>query len=315
MLPFDEFMALALYHPQLGYYRQDRTRVGRDAQSDFYTATSSGPIFGELISAACINLLGTQDLRDFTFIEIGAEPGGGVLKDVAHPFGSAHTLQLGERLDLSPHGERLIVFSNELFDAQPVRRVVGRAGVWREIGVRLRDDGRLEEMELNADRMRPLTLPSDHTLPSPAAEGYIIDLPFAASVLAADLAAQSWKGLFIACDYGKSWRELTEASPRGTARAYRRHQQSNDLLALPGEQDLTAHVCWDWLGGTLATHGFESPQVDSQEAFFVRHAGDFIGRMLAAEAAHFSPRKMSLLQLIHPANLGQKFQVLHAVRT
>ena len=62
-------------------------------------------------------------------------------------------------------------------------------------------------------------------------EGYLIDAPFAATALAEKIAGQSWTGLFVAFDYGKSWRELIEAAPAGTARAYHRHTQSNDLLA------------------------------------------------------------------------------------
>jgi len=56
------------------------------------------------------------------------------------------------------------------------------------------------------------------------------------------------------------------------------------------------------------------PVVESQELFFVRHAAAFLEATTAAEAARFSPRKQSLLQLLHPAHLGQKFQVLHAWR-
>jgi len=118
----------------------------------------------------------------------------------------------------------------------------------------------------------------------------------------------------VAIDYGKSLRELAEETPAGTVRAYYRHTLSNDLLARPGEQDLTCHVCWDWLAAALARHGFAAPVVESQEAFFIHHAAAFIAATTAAEAAHFSRRKLALLQLLHPGNLGQKFQVLHARR-
>ena len=40
----------------------------------------------------------------------------------------------------------------------------------------------------------------------------------------------------------------------------------------------------------------------------------FIASASAAEAARFSPRKLALLQLLHPAHMGQKFQVMHALR-
>ncbi len=301
-ITFARFMELALYHPEVGYYRRARARVGYAPGTDFFTASTSGPIFGELVAAACVQLLGTRDPREYTFIEIGAEPGGGVLAGVAHPFAGVRLLRLGEPLALSG---RCVVFSNELFDAQPCLRHVFRQGRWRELGVRLEGD-RLVEVELPLSSSAPPDAPGE--------EGDHFDQPRAAAELAAAIAGQPWTGLFVAFDYGKSLRELTEACPAGTVRAYHRHTQSNDLLARPGEQDLTCHVCWDWLAAALTRHGFASPAVDSQEAFFIRHAADFIAATSAAEAARLSRRKLALLQLLHPAHLGQKFQVLHAVR-
>jgi SAM-dependent MidA family methyltransferase len=302
-LTFAEFMALALYDETVGYYRREQQRVGYAPGSDFFTASTSGPVFGELVAAACVTLLDGRDPREFTFVEIGAEPEGGVLRDVAHPFGAARIVRVGEPGELRGP---CVVFSNELFDAQPFRRFVFRAGAWRELGVELRQDA-LVEVELN----RAVNVDA---LPKQSAEGYVIDAPLAAAELARAIAAQPWTGLFVACDYGKTWREIVEAAPAGTARAYFRHTQSNDLLAQPGEQDLTCHVCWDWLGDALARESFAAPHVESQEAFFLRHAGEFIAAATAAEAARLSRRKLALMQLLHPAHLGQKFQVLHAWR-
>lgn len=305
-LPFSEFMRLALYDPTLGYYRANRARVGYGPGTDFFTASTSAPVFGELVAAACVNLLKGRDPQAFEFVEIGAEPDRPVLRDIAHPFKAARTIRVGEPLALSGP---CIVFSNELFDAQPFRRFVFRAGTWREQGVAFRD-GSLQLVDLPG---APADLPGG-TLPATAPEGYVIDAPLASVALLREIAAQPWTGLFVACDYGKSWAELAEACPAGTARAYHRHTQSNDLLAQPGEQDLTCHICWDWLSAALNDAGFTATRVDSQESFWVRQAAGFIERTVAAEAARLSPRKLALMQLLHPAHLGQKFQVLHARR-
>ncbi len=315
-LRFDAFMRLALYDPELGYYRRDRLRVGRDRSADFYTATSLGPLFGELVAAACAGLLRAagRDPASHRFVEIGAEPSGGVLAGVgAHPFASAHTLRVGEALGLEGP---CVVFSNELFDAQPVRRFVRRAESWRELGVRLDEHAQtLVEFELGdapADTLGALPPLAD------TPEGYCFDAPLAAAELAGRLAAEPWQGLFVAFDYGKSFPELAHSVPAGTVRAYHRHSQSNDLLARPGEQDLTAHVCWDWLVEALSAHSpaGRPPRVVSQESFFVHHAGDVIAATLAAEAraSIASPRKRALMHLLHPAQMGQKFQVLHAIK-
>jgi len=253
----------------VGYYRRDRARVGYEPGTDFFTATTSGPIFGELLSAACVKLLGdNRRSRNYTFVEIGAETDGGVLAGISHPFGAVRTIRVGKPPALDG---RCVVFSNELFDAQPFRALSFAPRVARTRRRAPREA--LLEFEFAATTPAP-TRP----LPSIAPDGYIIDAPLAAVALAGQIATQPWTGLFVACDYGKSWRELTEATPAGTARAYFRHTQSNDLLARPGEQTSLAHVCWDWLAEALAGAGagFASPRVESQEAFFIHHAAPFI---------------------------------------
>lgn len=311
-LRFDAFMALALYDPALGYYRRDALRVGRFRGADFYTATSLGPLFGELVAAACAHLLAAAGLDPaaHTFVEIGAEPSGGVLQSLpAHPFAALAVRRIGEPLHLVGP---CVVFSNELFDAQPVRRFVRRAATWHELGVALSPVGdSLAETDLGPAPADTLAL-----LPPLAAtpEGYLFDAPLAAAALARDLAAQPWHGLFVAFDYGKTFAELGHAYPAGTARAYAQHTQHNDLLARPGEQDLTAHVCWDWLADALADTGCSTPSVASQESFFVHNAGDWIGARLAAPSSPADPAKRALMHLLHPGQMGQKFQVLHALK-
>lgn len=313
-VPFARFMELALYHPRVGYYARDRPRVGRAAGTDFFTASSLGPVFGELVVAATVGLLGGADPGACAFIEVGAEPaqadgsGGGILRGVAHPFGAATVVRRG---DAWRPPARAVVFSNELFDAQPCHRLVGRGGAWRETGVAVRD-GTLVEVELPG--WSPEVAAHAAVLPEVAPEGWRLDLPLRSVALLHELAAPGWSGVWLAFDYGHRWREFCAELPQGSARAYRQHRQSNELLAHPGEQDLTCHVCWDWLAAGLERQGFAASVVEAQEAFFARRAGPALAGIMAAEAGGFSPRKQALMQLLHPGQLGQKFQVLHARR-
>lgn len=301
-LRFDAFVDLALYDPTVGYYRQPAVRVGRGNGTDFYTNLSLGPVFGELIVAACEALLGAASPEAFDFVEIGAEPGRSVLEGVPHRFRRQATLRLGDPLEIQGPA---VVFANELFDAQPFRRFLRRGGDWREIGVALRD-GELTEVEIGSA--------SEPWLPPDAREGYRLDAPRAAVALLRDLAAQPWTGLFVTVDYGKSWAELTSACPEGTARAFHRHRPTNRLLALPGEQDLTADVCWDWLTDGLREAGFRSIHLESQETFLMRHAAARMASIVEASSSAVDPRKRALSHLLHPAHLGRRFQVLHATR-
>jgi SAM-dependent MidA family methyltransferase len=300
---FGDFMDVALYEPKVGYYTRDTVRVGYGAGTDFLTATTSGPLFGKLVSAACVHLLGDVDPGQYQFVEIGAERGAGILDGVDHPFHSARTVGVGNVASIRGHS---IVFSNELFDAQPFRRFRKAAEGWKELGVSLVGEV-LSEVELEVAHPA-IPFPDD------APPGYTIDAPLAAADLARSIASQPWTGLFLAFDYGKTWEELAYATLPGTARGYRHHVQNNDLLAFAGDQDLTCHICWDWIGDAIAGVGFLHPKVESQEAFFIRHSGAFIEALMAAEGARMSRDKLSLMQLLHPAHMGQKFQAMWALR-
>ena len=308
-LPFDRFCELALYHPDVGYYRRDRARVGREPGTDFHTSTSSSPVFGGLVAAACAKLVGPEVAHEFAFVEIGAEPADCLLDGVAQPFREVRTIRIGEPLGIEGP---CVVFSNELLDAQPFVRLVFRGGAWRERGVRLAD-GTLAVVELSEPRLDTAELIT--RLPADPGEGYELDISPAAARLAGKIATQPWHGLFVAFDYGRTWRELTEDSPAGTARAYRAHRQHNDLLADPGDQDLTCHVCWDEIITAIARRGFRDEAIESQEAFFIRHARDAVEALVTGAPRGPDPMRLQLQQLIHPTLMGQKFQVLTARRT
>ncbi len=307
-MSFARFMELALYDEEVGYYRGKRLRIGRTPGADFYTASNLRTVFGPLVAAAASTLLAPGGAKDFTFVEIGAEPGQGVLGGISHGFRDVRTIRVGERFDL--RGD-LVVFSNELFDAQPFHRVVFRAGDWREAGVRL-DDGGLAWVDLSTLSKEAAGIRDQ--LPSPAPEGHTVDVPLAAERLARKIADEPWHGLFLAFDYGRGWTQLSTEFPEGTGRAYAGHRQSGDLLAHPGRQDLTCHVCWDWIEAALRGTGFAPVTRESQEAFFLRRATAAVEAVLTGDPNPLSPSRTQLKQLLHPALLGQRFEALWAVR-
>jgi len=306
---FAEFMDVALFDPEVGYYATRRARVGRGGGTDFYTASTFAGVFGPLVAAAAENLVGgAHRAREHAFVEIGAEPERALLDGVPHPFGATACVRLGEPRRIP---ERAVVFSNELFDAQPFYRLVWRAGAWRELGVAW-SDGALawvELPELSAE-LRGVA----PRLPVSAEDGYTLDVPWRAVRLLEEIAAPGWNGLFLAFDYGRTWGQITTEFPQGTGRAYAGHRQSGDLLATPGEQDLTCHVCWDWLEEALRAAGFQTVCRESQEAFFVRHAAPAIEAIMRREASPLAPARSQLKQLLHPGLMGHRFEALWGLR-
>ena len=313
MLNYREFIQLVLYDSQYGYYRRDNQRVGRNQETDFYTSQSLGPVFGLLVVDAVKKLLeeytqSAVDLKDWTWVEVGYETDAGWWTDGHCPF--KEIVRIGPANPIEFSGP-CVVFSNELFDAQPFHRLLYINGTWRELGVDCRGSELKETLlpELS-DEVHTIR----HELPLEAADGYALDLPLATRPLLKQLTDQNWNGLFIALDYGKSWTQLSQDFPQGTARAYYKHEQSPNLLDQPGLQDITCHICWDWLEEGLSDAAFEHSSLESQESFFVKHAVRQIEQIVTAKAGEFDPQRQTLMHLIHPATMGQQFQVLSAFR-
>jgi len=303
VVPFVELVRAALYAPGLGYYVTERARVGRRAEADFTTAAEVGPVFGELVAAAAESLVG--DLSGHALVEVGAEPGQSHFSSVASRFGAHLTFRVGEAVAMPP---RAVLVANELLDAQPFHRYLRTEGRWVELGVRT-DSRELEVVPLDV----PSTSASAEfiaTLPE-AEEGWILDAPLEAEELLRSLLEGGWRGAAVFLDYGRTVAQCLESSPAGTARAYRRHRMSGDILEGLGSQDLTSHVLWDRLEPVMRAAGFSKVKVDRQEAFFVLKAAHAMERLAASGGPEVTG---ALRTLTHPAHYGFKFQVLHGAR-
>ncbi|GHB95266.1 SAM-dependent methyltransferase [Cerasicoccus arenae] len=301
---YADFSRIALYHETEGYYRRSRPRVGKGTATDFYTSVSVGSVFGRLISEAARQLITSSDPADYTLTEIGAEPEGGMFNGVATGFGTVKTFPLGS--DFVPD-DCTVIAANEVLDAQPFHRLEFHEGSWREWGVLVTDD-ELTEVPLSA-LSQPVQNQLAAELPHRMPEGYRLDISLEAESLLRSWCAGNWGGGVILIDYGKPWLELLTATPQGSARAYYRHQQESDLLARPGQQDLTTHVCWDRLEGVLRDAGFKVQPLERQEAFLVKRAWAEIERVNTDQA-----NRQQLQSLLHPGGFGAKFQVLSATR-
>jgi SAM-dependent MidA family methyltransferase len=290
-----DYMILCLFDPAYGYYT---TREPFGAQGDFTTAPEISQMFGELIGVWVYQAWQTAGAPSpVTIAEIG--PGRGTLmKDLLRTLGrfdpplarSAHfaLIETSPRLTeiqkqtlggtdarvawhtsietLPPHP--LILVGNELFDALPIRQYVKTPAGWRERVVGLGKGGGLAFMAGPG-------APDNALLPPDAAgapEGVIVELAPARSALmeavAHKLANHGGAALFI--DYG-----YAEPGVGDTLQALRRHEY-DDVLAHPGEADLTAHVDFAALASVARSHGLTAS---------VTTQGDFLLRMGLLERA------------------------------
>ncbi len=72
-IPFAEFMALSLYHPEFGYYMASRKRIGREG--DFFTSSSVHALFGRLVCRQLRQMWDLLGRGTFTVAEQGAGAG------------------------------------------------------------------------------------------------------------------------------------------------------------------------------------------------------------------------------------------------
>ena len=208
-----------------------------------------------------------------------------------------------------------VLFSNELLDAFPVHRLAWDATEkrWFEWGVGWRD-GRFawERMPDGSADFEGLLSEAGFTLPPALTEvlpdGYIMEVSSAAAKWWRAAARVLRRGRLVAIDYGLEASELLSPErTQGTLRAYARHRVGDDLLASPGEQDLTAHVNFTHLRRAGLREGLDDGELIDQSRFLSRIA---VGHWQAQPPSSLTPEATRQFHtLTHPDHFGRRFRV------
>jgi SAM-dependent MidA family methyltransferase len=345
-ISFRDWMAAALYDEHEGYYRRtDRTRWGRDSSGgDYRTSPERSPLFAATFAryfAALYDELGSPAV--WTILEAGAGAGdfARVLLETferAHPrVFQATRYYIAEisddartraRENLAAFADRVefcqndlrglsfeagLIFSNELLDAFPVHRVRMRGGELRELCVGLGEAGNFiwREQELTDPRLAAYFSRLNTTLD----EGQFAEVNLAAEEWLADAASTLKRGYVITVDYGAESGELYHSAERseGTLRGFRAHGFVADLLARPGEHDLTTTVNWTSLKQAGEAAGLETVSLQRQDEFLLR-AGlleelERLTARLPTEAERLCLR-LGAREMILPGGMSRSFQVL-----
>ena len=296
-IPFREFMAEALYHREHGYYRRARDPFGR--KGDFYTAEQLQPVFGILVAQRIRQLAHAMgDPPDFTVVELGAGR-----REMAEAFAEWRYLPVDLDGGEMPRSFRGVVFSNEFFDAHPVRALQYEDGAFRE---------QLVTFAGGAFRWTrgPVVDPCEgHYLRRfypPPEEGRWYELPALEQWMARIAGALS-EGWMLTIDYGFT-REESVRFPRGTLMSYRRHTALDDVLADPGERDITAHVNFTAMMELGAACGLATERFETLASMLL-NAGepDQFAAALGPEAEQ-ARRRGQLKTLLF--GMGETFRVL-----
>jgi len=342
-IPFSQFMEWCLYHPDYGYYRSERMRIGRDG--DFYTGPCVHPLFGGLIAKQLSQM--SEQLGGKTFDVV--EQGGGrgfLCKDVlqwAKKNSSAFYHRLRYHLiEISPfflkeQRERLIehemegkVFwmdpeafeegknliegcflSNELVDAFPVHQVILDQGDLKEIYV-TQDHGHLKEQlgELSDSRI----LSYFPFMGVALEEGQRTEVNLKAPDWVEKVARCLKRGFVLTIDYGYLAKELYGPHRReGTLLCYAQHQTSDNPYERLGQQDITSHVNFTSLIQKGEEVGLRFTGLVPQYQFLIAlgllQEMESLGREMSEMDA--LQLRLSLKHLIEPEmGMGEVFKVL-----
>lgn len=338
-LPFAEFMAACLYHPDYGYYMTPRQRIGKSG--DFFTSTSVHAVFGRLIARQLAQMAELLGEDTFQIVEQGAGEGHlaldilDALKDEAPQLYARLTYTLVEvgpesrarqAQLLAAHAERVAwcapdawtiasgcFLSNELVDAFPVHVVQRIDGALRELYV-VNKDG-----EGFAEEWREPSTPGleDHLrwLGVAPLNGNRAEINLAAPVWMRQVGGRIEKGFVITIDYGYPAAELYAPHRRdGTLLCYRQHQADDDPYSTVGEKDITTHVDFTALQQAGAEAGLATLWFGEQYRFLM--ALGFVEELIRLQECCADERearalRLTLKHLIVPEQgMGEIFKVL-----
>lgn len=331
-LAFPDFMAAALYHPDLGYYARDARQVGRGG--DFFTSVSVGPLFGRLLAARFAREwehLGRPDR--WRILECGAHDGSlaadilaalransdasaGLEYVISEPLPA---LRAAQREKLGPairhvsapdelRAEPLpgVAFGNELIDALPFHVVEWQAGKWHECRVASAggDFAWDTESPVTDRRMLETLAPLGVIFP----EGYRTEIRTHYGDFLAPLLSALSSGLLLWPDYGFARPEYYHPDrTAGTLRTFSNHRAAADPLTAVGEIDITAHVDFTAVAEAAIALGCEPVGFRPQGPWLTEVARDWL---LSLEGDPDPAALRQFQTLTHPAHLGGSFHVL-----
>lgn len=343
-LPFSEFMAAALYEPELGYYMTDRPIFGE--AGDFMTAPEMSPLFTRCLASGIVDLLAKTGEGDI--VEFGAGSGtmaaelvatlarverlprryrivepspilaGRQRRRLERSPGIAGLIDRFEWLDRPPAEEwQGVAIANEVLDALPVDRfrISGRS--CEAIGVVPVGAG-FEWQAKPAET--PLAKAVDalqQCLPVPMPDGFLSELRPGQDKWIRAVAERLTKGAVLLADYGLPRTQYYHPSrDGGSLCGFRRHRRMADVLAMPGAQDLTAWVDFSALADSAQDCGLEVAGFATQAHWLISVGIESELAQLVEglnERARIAERQAAATLLL-PGEMGERFKVMALTR-
>jgi len=351
-ISFEEFMRLSLYEPHLGYYESEHVF---GAQGDFVTGADMGPWLGlGFADLVCWAWQQLGSPKDWCLLEQGGGSGrllkqviqtlaerdmpmpGIVCIEASRRMQDAQKNLLGETgakvsmfeswQDLNARGDALlrlpdgkrmpvVMLSNELPDAFPVRCFVKRGSALVERGVACKEGAFVWQ---EADQpLEPDALAVDQACIDGWPEGYISEWNPNLKPWQQDVSAWMQQGIVLTVDYGYAQQEYYRPNRQeGTLMGHRSHEVVNDVLRdmwqYAGAMDLTAHIDFTMLAHIGLACDMR-PLVFTTQGAWLAQSPSVQERVqrCAQNPSVESMREVSFAkQLLMPFGMGETFKLL-----
>ena len=289
-LPFDRFMAMALYAPGLGYYANPGRKFGTLPQSgsDFVTAPELSALFGAALARQLAQALTASDTDELWEFGAGSGALAAQLLDALAGMGHAvrrysivelsGALRERQRERLAAHGATVqwvdalpdhmlgVVIGNEVLDAMPVQLLEFDGSKWFERGVIVAGDSPSVPAFAWATRPTRLFPPLDTAFPP----GSVTEIHAQAEAFIATLAERLTCGAAFFIDYGFPQAEYYHPQRSGgTLMCHRAHRADADPLVEVGMKDITAHIDFTALALAAQDAGMEVIGYTTQAHFLM----------------------------------------------
>lgn len=331
-ISFPDFLDIALYDREHGYYASKSSQVGRSG--DFYTSVSVGPLFGQLLAQRFVYWWENHgNPSTWRILEIGAHDGklaADILETIATLSPDAwkaleysivepmSLLREAQRQRLTALAAKLylatdyqafssnplpgIAFGNEILDALPFHLIRRCDSEWKELFVS-------KGLEFSAQDIKSTSALGKKTteLGDEFPENYQTEIRTNYLAFLKQISGCISDGILLFIDYGFAAPEYYDTHrTRGTLRTFYKHQAAEEPLDDPGSRDITAHVDFTDLTREAETIGWHPTHFSSQGSYLTHLATEMIqsGEMN-------NPKTIAQFRsLTHPAHLGASFHVI-----
>ncbi len=339
-ITFAQYMELILYHQDYGYYNSGIASIG--VQGDFFTSSSLGKDFGELLAVQFQEMW--QNLgcpNPFYLVEMGAG-NGELAQDILNWFQNSDDRTLTQALryviieqspalikvqqellksfnvdlawqtwsDIDSDSVEGCFFSNELVDAFPVHLVTKNEARLKEVFLSL-ESGKLSEAvhPISTEKLAQyFEFVGIDLLQKQYAENYRTEVNLQALDWLETVATKLKRGYILTIDYGyRSEQYYRPSRQLGTLQCYYQHRRHDNPYSNLGDQDITAHVDFTALERQGKLCNLQNIGLTQQGLFLMALGlGDRLNELSSGKynLAEIFNRRDVLHQLINPTGLG-----------